>query len=201
MGFKSYFTGKSGLIFWLNVLLMIVLLVGVPILGVTYLDTYTHKGEKIVVPSVVGKNFIEAEATLTSRGLVAVLTDSAYNENAAPGVILMQVPNADDTVKSGRLVYLTKNLDKEPLVKIPDLIRNSSLRDAETQLRILGFELLPNDTIEDEPENLVVGIRQNNRKLKSGDMVSKRHPLVICVGAGYDNDTIYSDNFVESDFY
>ena len=47
MGFKSYFTGKSGAIFWLNILLMVTVLVGVPLLGVNYLSDYTHHNEKI----------------------------------------------------------------------------------------------------------------------------------------------------------
>lgn len=201
MGFKSYFTGKSGAIFWLNILLMVTVLVGVPLLGVNYLSDYTHHNEKIEVPSVVGMSVGEASAALSSRGLEIVISDSTYDEGKTPGVILKQVPSEGSEVKSGRLIYLTKNFDREPLIKFPDLVGNSSLRETESHLRLLGFELLPNELVEDEPKDYVVGIKQGARKLKAGDMISKRYPLVICVGAGYDNDTIYADNVVEAEFY
>ena len=199
MGLKSYFKGRSGMMFWINVLLMFVLLVGFPVLGLQFLGSYTHHGEKVEVIDVVGQNVYEAEMTLSSLGLEAVVADSTYQRDMPAGVIVRQVPKAGNEIKSGRIVYLTKNLDHEPLVVLPDLVGNCSRREAEAQLRSLGFKLTEDEEVEDEPKDLVVGIKQNGRRLTAEQRISKGLPLTLCVGAGYDDDTIYVDNSVALD--
>lgn len=199
MGLKSYFKGRSGMMFWINVLLMFILLVGFPVLGLQFLGSYTHHGEKVEVIDVVGQNVYEAEMALSSLGLEAVVADSTYQRNMPAGVIVRQVPKAGNEIKSGRIVYLTKNLDHEPLVVLPDLVGNCSRREAEAQLRSLGFRLTEDEEVEDEPKGLVVGIKQNGRRLTAEQRISKGLPLTLCVGAGYDDDTIYVDNSVALD--
>jgi beta-lactam-binding protein with PASTA domain len=90
-------------------------------------------------------------------------------------------------------------LDHEPLVVLPDLVGNCSRREAEAQLRSLGFRLTEDEEVEDEPKGLVVGIKQNGRRLTAEQRISKGMPLTLCVGAGYDDDTIYVDNSVALD--
>jgi beta-lactam-binding protein with PASTA domain len=187
------------MMFWINVLLMFVLLVGFPVLGLQFLGSYTHHGEKVEVIDVVGQNVYEAEIALSSLGLEAVVADSTYQRNMPAGVIIRQVPKAGNEIKSGRIVYLTKNLDHEPLVVLPDLVGNCSRREAEAQLRSLGFRLTEDEEVEDEPKGLVVGIKQNGRRLTAEQRISKGLPLTLCVGAGYDDDTIYVDNSVALD--
>ena len=199
MGLKSYFKGRSGMMFWINVLLMFVLLVGFPVLGLQFLGSYTHHGEKVEVIDVVGQNVYEAEMALGSLGLEVVVADSIYQRDMPAGVIVRQVPKAGNEIKSGRIVYLTKNLDHEPLVTLPDLVGNCSRREAEAQLRSLGFKLTEDEEVEDEPKDLVVGIKQNGRRLTAEQRISKGLPLTLCVGAGYDDDTIYVDNSVALD--
>ena len=199
MGLKSYFKGRSGMMFWINVLLMFVLLVGFPVLGLQFLGSYTHHGEKVEVIDVVGQNVYEAEMALSSLGLETVVADSTYQRDMPAGVIVRQVPKAGNEIKSGRIVYLTKNLDHEPLVVLPDLVGNCSRREAEAQLRSLGFRLTEDEEVEDEPKGLVVGIKQNGRRLTAEQRISKGLPLTLCVGAGYDDDTIYVDNSVALD--
>jgi beta-lactam-binding protein with PASTA domain len=187
------------MMFWINVLLMFVLLVGFPVLGLQFLGSYTHHGEKVEVIDVVGQNVYEAEIALSSLGLETVVADSTYQRNMPAGVIVRQVPKAGNEIKSGRIVYLTKNLDHEPLVVLPDLVGNCSRREAEAQLRSLGFRLTEDEEVEDEPKGLVVGIKQNGRRLTAEQRISKGLPLTLCVGAGYDDDTIYVDNSVALD--
>lgn len=187
------------MMFWINVLLMFVLLVGFPVLGLQFLGSYTHHGEKVEVIDVVGQNVYEAEIALSNLGLETVVADSTYQRNMPAGVIIRQVPKAGNEIKSGRIVYLTKNLDHEPLVVLPDLVGNCSRREAEAQLRSLGFRLTEDEEVEDEPKGLVVGIKQNGRRLTAEQRISKGLPLTLCVGAGYDDDTIYVDNSVALD--
>lgn len=202
MGLKAFFTGKSGTIFWINILLMIVVLVGIPIGGLYFLDVFTHHGEKIEVPNVIGKNAYDAEIILRERGLNAVVSDSTYKKDKEPGAILVQSPLPGNEVKSGRIVYLTKNQSSEPLVTIPDLINNCSKRQAEAQLRVMGFTLTPIEYVEGQPKDLVIGIKQGYRELHAGDKVVKSRPLTLVVGEGDpDTDTIYVDTTLTEEDY
>lgn len=196
MGLNSFFKGKSGVVFWVNVLVMVVLVVGLPLLGLQFLSNYTHHGEKIEVVDVVGQNAYDAEIALNGLGLRAVVSDSVFDRDMPSGVILRQVPKAGNEVKSGRIVYLTKNLDHEPLVGLPDLVGNCSRREAAAQLRSLGFSLTEDEEVEDEPKGLVVGIKQNGRQLWANQKITKGKPLTLCVGAGYDDDTIFVDTML-----
>ena len=200
MGFKSYFTGKSGVIFWVNILLMVIVLISIPVGGLQILDSITHHGEKIPVPNTIGKNAFEAEIMLREKGLQATISDSVYNKLEKPGVILAQTPHAGKEVKSGRIIYLTMNLSSEPLVKLPDLANNCSRREAEAQLKSMGFILAPTKYVEGYPKDLVISLSQGNRKLYAGDMVSKERAITLTVGAGDPKeDTIYTDDTEDFD--
>lgn len=192
---KQYFTGKKGIVFWLNVMLAAGLLFAIPI-GILYaLGVYTHHAEKIEVPDVVGMPAYTAEEMLDDSQLVAVVSDSDYVEKFPPGTVLTQVPKAGSEVKSGRIIYLTINRKGKAPVRMPDLIRNVTVRIAETQLKQLGFHLAPTQYVEGEPQDLVIGIKQGTHQVYGGDMVSVDRALTLVAGAGIPIDTLEVDSF------
>ncbi|MCM1312494.1 MAG: PASTA domain-containing protein [Bacteroides sp.] len=193
MGLKTYFTGKTGAAFWLNIALMAAVLVAVPFGTFYALGIYTHHGEKIEVPEITGQRPEAAIELLKERGLTGIVSDSTYSGSAAPGVVLEQTPKSGCEVKSGRVVYLTINLNGEPMVKMPDLANNSSLREAEAQLKALGFRLTPTMWIDGEPKDFVIGIKQGMREVYAGEMVSRDRALTIVAGAGETEDTLAVD--------
>lgn len=195
MGLKKYFTGKSGAIFWINVALAIALLVCIPVILFNTLDAYTHHGEKVSVPAVEGMKYYEAESLLDQNGFVAVISDSTYKKTAKPGAVLDQTPKAGSLIKQGRIVYLTINLNGEPLVKMPDLVDNSSYREAEITLKALGFKLTAPTYVEGVEKDRVLKIKQGKRDVKTGEMISKERALTLFVGAGeIEEDSLYFDD-------
>ena len=52
MALKNFFTGKSGVKFWVNIVMMVLIIVAVPVGALYMLDSFTHHGEKIEVPNV-----------------------------------------------------------------------------------------------------------------------------------------------------
>jgi beta-lactam-binding protein with PASTA domain len=196
MGFKTFFTGKTGKIFWLNIALMIVVAVAVPLLALQSLKNYTKHGEKIEVPVVVGQSAQNAQRMLEDKGLIAIVADSAYSQSAIPGEVLLQTPEGGSIVKSERVVYLTVNLQGEPMVKMPDLANNSSLREAEARLKALGFYLSPPEYVEGEQEGWVLGVKQGLRLLNAGEMVSRNRALTIVVGGGLEEDSLITDTLI-----
>ena len=184
MNIKAYFTGKSGIVFWVNIVLMGAVLVGVPLGAFYALDQFTLHGEQIEVPQVVGCSAYDATEQLEAASLRVEIADSMYSAKAKPGAVIEQTPRGGSQVKSGRIIYLTINMKGEPMVKFPDIVRNSSLREAEAQLKVLGFSLTPPKRVEGQPRDFVVGVRQGTRELYAGQMVSRDRALTILAGAG-----------------
>lgn len=201
MGLKAYFTGKSGKAFWLNVVAAAVLLIAIPIAAFWALGRYTHHGEKVEVPDVTGSQAYDASRILQDCGLVAVISDSDFVEKKASGSVLVQLPRAGSEVKSGRIIYLTINRSGHAPVRMPDLIRNVTVRIAERQLQQLGFRLTPVSYVEGEPKDLVIGIKQGMNSVYGGDMVNIDRALTIVAGAGIvERDSLEVDSFaIEED--
>lgn len=198
MEIKKYFTGKSGAIFWINVLLATVVLICIPVILFNTLDAYTNHGEKVSVPSVEGMKYYEAEEVLDRSGFVAVIADSTYKKSAKPGAVLDQTPKAGNLIKQGRIVYLTINLNGEPLVKMPDLVDNSSYREAEITLKALGFKLTAPTYVEGVEKDRVLKIKQGKRAVRAGEMISKERALTLFIGAGeIEEDSLYFDDGAE----
>ena len=88
MSLKNFFTGKTAVRFWLNIVLMLLVVITVPLVTFYMLDTFTRHGEKIEVPSVAGMSFQDAEKAMKERGLVAAVADSVYDKNAESGSVI-----------------------------------------------------------------------------------------------------------------
>ena len=160
--------------------LVIILLV----VGVNYgLDWYTHHGESIRVPNIEGMRIAKARETMEECGLEIVVTDSGYNRRLPADCVLSQNPGAGLTVKSGHIIYVTINSSNSPSVAIPDVVDNSSYREAEAKLISLGFKVLPPQYVTGE-KDWVYGVLCNGRRVTAGERVSIEQPLTLQIGSG-----------------
>lgn len=180
---KEFF-GKfcSKFLFWnlIAMALVVILLV----VGVNYgLDWYTHHGESIRVPNIEGMRIDKARETMEECGLEIVVTDSGYNRRLPADCVLTQNPGAGLTVKSGHIIYVTINSSNSPSVAIPDVVDNSSYREAEAKLISLGFKVLPPQYVTGE-KDWVYGVSCNGRKVSTGERISIEQPLTLLVGSG-----------------
>lgn len=175
-----------------NLLAMVVVIV-LLCFGVKYgLDWYTHHGQGIVVPKVEGMTYMKACTLVEQNGLRIMVTDSGYNKRLPANCILAQSPGEGTKVKEGHTIYVTVNSPSSPSFAIPDVVDNSSLREAEAKLMAIGFKLLPPKYVPGE-KDWVYGIVSHGRRVSTGDMVSIDSPLTLMVGSGmYDeeNDNI-----------
>lgn len=187
---------------WFNLLAMAVVVVALS-LGVKYgIDLYTHHGEKIEVPDVRRKPFADAEHLLIDRHLQVVVSDTGYVKTLPPGCVLEQQPEPGTVVKSGRVVYLIINSDSSPKLVIPDLVDNSSAREARAKLVAMGFKVLEPEYVPGE-KDWVYGIKSRGRNVVAGDRVSIEDPLILQVGDGKRDllDSVtYTDPVFESEF-
>jgi beta-lactam-binding protein with PASTA domain len=182
--FKKIF---SGLLIG-NLLAMAVVVV-LLFLGVKYgLEIYTHHGEGIKVPNIEGMLYTKARSLILEDGLNIVVADSGYNKRLPAHCVLAQNPGEGTMVKSGHTIYVTVNSPSSPTFAIPDIVDNSSYREAEAKLSAIGFRLLPPKYVVGE-KDWVYGVMSRGRRLSAGDMVSIDVPLTLIVGSGqYDQN-------------
>lgn len=112
-----------------------------------------------------------------------VVSDTGYVKNLPPDCVLEQIPAPGEKVKSGHVIYVTINSAHSPVITIPDVIDNSSLREAMAKLTAMGFKLGSPQYIPGE-EDWVYGILVKGRHVVAGDKVSIDDVLIIQVGNG-----------------
>ena len=186
---KDFFSFKKNRAFWLNLIAMPIVVLAI-IFGVLHwLDDYTHHGQSIIVPNVKGLPFKQAEAEFNKKNLKAVVVDSNYVKGMPAGAVLEQKPSSGAKVKTGRTIYLTINTAEMPRVAIPDIIDNSSYRQAEARLRALGFKLTAPEIISGE-KDWVYAVKYMEKELTNGEKIPRESVLTLIIG----NDEIKADS-------
>lgn len=173
---------------WGN-LLAIFIFIALLCFGVEYgVDYYTHHGESIVVPNFVHKQYDDAVDQARKLGLTIEVSDSGYVKELPPDCILEQSPIGGKRVKSTHVIYVTINTATAPALELPDLIDNSSLREAQAKLLSMGFKVGDPEYRPGE-KDWIYGITVGGHPVKTGDRISKDAVLVIQVGDGTRNYT------------
>lgn len=184
MTFKEFFSFRSNLMLWGNLLAIFIisslLIVGTWI-GLKY---YTRHGETVEIPSVKELDEKDAVNLIRSRKLRAVISDSIYIKGMKRGQIVDQNPAAGTFVKEERVVYLTINSASVPTMKMPDIANNSSLRQATAKLSSYGFRLTEEEYIEGDNE-WVYEVKMNGRSIPAGTPVPIGATLTLVVGNGH----------------
>ena len=180
---KEFFGKFLSKYLWGNLLAMALTVVLICV-GVKYgLDIYTHHGEGVPVPNLTGMDFNRAADLLERNGLRIVVSDSGYNKRMPAECVLAQSPGEGTNVKQGHTIYVTVNSPSSPTVAIPDIIDNSSVREATAKLTALGFKLLEPQIVIGE-RDWVYGIVSRGRRLNAGDRISIEQPLTLLIGSG-----------------
>lgn len=161
------------------------------------LAVYTHHGEGRAVPELKGMSYHRARLLLEENGLNIVVSDSGYVKTMPADCILAQTPGHGSKVKSGHTIYVTVNSPSSPTFAIPDIVDNSSYREAEAKLMAMGFRLTKPQRVIGE-KDWVYGILCRGRRVSNGDRVPIDYPLTLMIGTGnYDEEDSALDEFVD----
>ena len=195
---KEFFRKAFSGYLWGNCLGMLVIAALLMYGVVTFLDYYTHHGENVTVPNVVGKNVRAVENQFEELGIQLVVVDTGYVKTLPADIILQQATKPGTVVKVGRQILVTVNAAHAQALALPDLADNSSYREAESKLKAMGFQLTaPKYTSGDR--DWVYGLEANGRPVRAGERVAVDVPLTLVIGDGHvyeewgGNDSISED--------
>lgn len=194
---SSDFFGKlTSKYIWLNLLAMAIVLVLLVVGAKFGIDIYTHHGEAILIPDIRHKSYADAKQILANEGLLIEVTDTGYVRTLPADCILEQSPQPGDKVKSGHVIYVIVNSGNTPTITLPDIIDNSSVREAIAKLTAMGFKVGPPQYIVGERE-WVYGATVNGRHVSAGDRIPVGAVVVLQVGNGSRSADDSSIDYVE----
>lgn len=146
---------------------------------------YVSEPEK-KVPNVVSLKEEKALSILKAANMEPVISDTTFDERYPRGSIILQKPNAGETVKEGRRIYLFVS-GGEPVVLVPSL-KGKSVRDAKFSLERLGLTLgHVEDVPSTNPKNMIFDQQYvEGTPLKKGDSVG----VTVSAGEEYGEITV-----------
>lgn len=179
----KFITARS---FIVNLLVAIFLILLFIFIFFSSLDSVTNHNDTKKVPYVVGKNIDAATDQLKAEGFDVEVKDSVYIDSVPKSAVVRQSPEADETVKAHRTIYLTINRSVAPLVDMPDL-RGFSFLSAKLYLQSLGLKLGDTSYRPDLARNSVLEQSYNGKPVDPGTKVSMGSKINFVLGDGVGN--------------
>lgn len=172
---------------WVNIAIGIGAVIIIVLIFLLSLNWITKHGESRTVPAVVGKNINDVVKFLDDKGFETVIQDSVYYDSLPPGIVIRQVPDADDVVKINRTVYVTINRFVPPDVDMPNLV-GSSLRNAEMLLRNIGLRIGDTTYKPDFAKNSILEQLFNGNPIAPGTKIRAGSTISLVLGSGLGNE-------------
>lgn len=150
---------------------------------------YVNGGGIVVVPDLRGKTVQQAKTILDSMDLQLEI-GGTKSSKLPPNTILTQNPEASDSVKHGRRIYVIVSGGVQ-LTTVPNLLGHSQ-REAQFMLERAGLELgnVSSDSSSEFPQNVVMSQSiQPGAKVPQGTFVS----VVISMGVVGPNEVSTPD--------
>lgn len=180
MSLKNFIFSK---LFFKNLGLAVVIVVGIVMLLLIWLNFYTRHGQSRPVPDFYALSVEQAQALAKKSKLRFQVIDSIYTSQVPKGCVAEQNPKAGFRVKKWRNVTVTINAFRPEMVAMPNLI-DLSLRQASKVLESAGLELGQRRYKPDLSINFVIEQSYNGRNINPGDSIQKGSVIDLVLGKG-----------------
>jgi len=176
----KYVTSKP---LWVNIVVAFGILLLAILLFMFLLKPITKHGQSKTVPSVMGKNINDVSNQLDQAGFDLVIQDSVFYDSLPPGVVIKQVPEADQVVKTNRTVYVVINRFVAPDISMPNIV-GYSLRNAELTLQSLGLRRGDTTHQTNWAKGSVLEMQLAGKTLKPGDKIKVGSTIDLVIASG-----------------
>ena len=181
-----------------NLLAMLAVAIAVPAGVLAWLDSYTNHGESHRVPDICGMQLDDAKEVLRKHNLDLEIVDYKYKKGAAENEVVEQRPVANAFVKEGRKIMLVMSSVNKPMVTLPSVTDNCSLREAEARLKASGF-VVSGILQQDGEKDWVYSVLCNGKELYNGESIARGSNLVLVVGNG--NRPVRKESVIDEDYF
>lgn len=178
MSLSGFLTSRLFLknLFWALAIVIICI-----IITLQGLKIYTRHGLSNPVPDFSGMSPEMAMNVAKQNDLRIKIIDSVFIDEAAPGVIVDQVPETGHGVKKGRTVFLTVNSIGPEIVTLPQLT-DISFRQAKVLVENSGLNIGEIIYKPSEYNDLVLDVTINLASLSTGQKLPKGTSVDLIVG-------------------
>ncbi len=181
MGKLSFLKQKK---FYINLLVIIVLIFIILWLTIKMLGLYTRHGKVYRLPDFTGMTTEQVEHEY-GKDYHFILIDSVYTRTQAPGSIVQQDPLPDSKVKHGRNIYYIIVAKAPEKTAMPNL-NNLSLRQALVLLESNGLLVDELNYVDYFARNAICEQRYEGQVIKPGTEIVKGSKITLYVGIGSD---------------
>jgi beta-lactam-binding protein with PASTA domain len=183
MSLKNFILSKA---FLKNLGLAIVILIGVILILLIWLNFYTRHGQARPVPDFYGLSLEEADNLAKKSKLRYQVIDSVYTTLVPRGSIAEQSPKPDFKVKKWRNVVLTINAFNPEMVRVPNLV-DLPIRQALAVIESSGLKMGEPKYKPDLSINIVIEQLHNGKNINEGDSLQKGSVIDLVLGKGLSN--------------
>ena len=170
--------------FYINLLVIIVLIPLLFWLTIKMLNSCTRHGKEYEMPDFRGMTTEEVEQKY-GKDYGLILIDSIYSKTERPGSIVQQDPLPGSKVKRGRNVYYIIVAKTPEPTKMPNL-NNLSLRQAVVLLESSGLEVEELQYVEHFARNAICEQRYEGSVIEPDTKLIKGSKITLLVGLGSD---------------
>jgi beta-lactam-binding protein with PASTA domain len=168
--------------------------------GLYFLQRYTNHGSTVTVPNVRGQRIDVVADKLKALGLDYAVVDTGYVDTYIGDVVLEQAIAPGEHVKPGRVIELTINASGARAIPLPQLVDNSSHREAEAKLRALGFknirvEYIPGD------KDWLYNVKVNGQTVTPGERVTVTSLITLVVGDGVVEEEFNGNDSLDHEYF
>jgi eukaryotic-like serine/threonine-protein kinase len=196
MSIKDFILSKP---FLKNIGLAAILMVGIIMVLLIWLNFYTRHGQSRPVPDFIGLTKEQTIKTAKKNKLRFQIIDSVYTSEVPRGCIAEQNPVAGFKVKKWRNIMLTINAFNPEMVAMPNLV-NLPKRQAIALIEGAGLEMGTPRYIPDISIDVVIKQLYNGREIQGGDSLQKGSVIDLVLGKGLSNQRTSVPNLLGMNF-
>ena len=184
MSLKNFILSK---VFVKNLGFAIVIIVGIIMVLLIWMNFYTRHGQARPVPDFYGLTLKETVKLAKKSRLRYQVVDSVYTTLVPRGCIAEQNPKPGFKVKKWRNIILTINAFKPEMVAVPNLV-DLPIRQAKALIESSGLTLGESRYKPDLSINVVIEQLYNGKKISEGDSLQKGSAVDLILGKGLSNE-------------
>jgi eukaryotic-like serine/threonine-protein kinase len=192
MSIKNFVFSKT---FLKNLGLAVVIIVGLIMVLLIWLNFYTRHGQSRPVPQFVGLTMDQTIRQAKKSKVRFQIIDSVYTSEVPRGCIAEQNPKAGFKVKKWRNIMLTINAFNPEMVAMPNLV-NLPKRQALALIESAGLEIGTPRYIPDISFDVVLKQLFNGREIQEGDSIQKGSVIDLVLGKGLSNQRTSVPNLI-----